>query len=128
MVMYLSPEWATALTEALNADEGFRQAIRNKVASLVFKVSDVPTGDVIYFVRVNKGDAEVGFGLGPGTPNATFECSYDVMCKLSQGTLDGREAAMRRQLRTDAKLPALMKLMPVLEGRQRIESQLDIAY
>jgi hypothetical protein len=64
----------------------------------------------------------------PEKADLTFESSYDVACRIAQGTLNGRDAVTRKQMKADANIMRLMKFASIFTERHNAESTLEVAY
>jgi hypothetical protein len=126
-VRFLSEEWAVALTDALNADDAFRDTTRKKQVVMLFRVTGTPTGDTAYYMDVDRGTTRIVIGE-PEKADLTFESSYDVACRIAQGTLNGRDAVTRKQMKADANIMRLMKFASIFTERHNAESTLEVAY
>jgi hypothetical protein len=126
-VQFLSEEWAAALTSALNADQDFKDTTRKKRVVMLFRVNGTPNGDTAYHMDVDHGTTRVVIGEPPHA-DLTFESDYDVACRIAQGTLNGRDAVTRKEMKADANIMKLIKFASIFTERHKAESSLEVAF
>lgn len=62
-VKFLTEEWATEMTNALNSSEDFKKAAASSQAKLQQVVSDTPDGgEAKYYFTLENGNAQVAIG------------------------------------------------------------------
>ena len=127
-IKFLSPEWADALTEALNADEGFRNETRKRESTVAWKVDSTPQGEVEYHLVVDKGTSKIVLAPPPAKPDVQLYCSYDTLVGVMTGKLQGREAFQSKELRSDSRLITILKYLGIFHEMNRVTAGLDVEY
>lgn len=125
-VKFLSEEWATAVTEALNASDAFKQAAGSQSAKLqqVITTSD---GEVKYSFNLENGQAEVKVGELDGA-EATITQDYDTAVALAKSELNGTAAYMSGKLKVSGDLMKLMQLQGIFNTMPQAISGVDVEY
>jgi hypothetical protein len=54
---FLSDEWASDVTTALNSHDGFKNAIGDAELGIQFTTTDAPEGEVAYYLQTGGGNA-----------------------------------------------------------------------
>ena len=127
-VKFLTEEWAQAVTDALNANEGFKRAAGSSTARLQQVVTGTPEGEKKYWFTLEGGQAQVGIGDVTGTPDATVTQDYDTAVKLSKNELTGMAAYMSGKLRISGDMMKMMQLQGVLGQLPASLKDLDVEY
>jgi putative sterol carrier protein len=125
-VKYLSDEWAKAVTEAVNANDAFKQQASGKTA----KVQNVVTatdGEKKYFFKVENGQAEVSAGEIPDA-EATLTTDYETSTALSKGELNGTAAYMSGKLKINGDLMKLMQLQGMFNTLPEAVKGIEVEY
>ena len=127
-VKFLSPEWATAVTEALNSSEEFQQAAANQQVKLQQVVTDVPDGGPgKYYFSLDDGRAEVAVGE-IADPEATLTQDYETAVAISRREVNPQNAFMQGKLKIQGNMMKLMQLQAVLNAMPKALSQTDVEY
>jgi putative sterol carrier protein len=124
---FLSDEWASDVTAALNAHDGFRNAIGTADLTIQFNVSDTPEGEVDYYLQAGGGNAEMGIGTLEGA-DVTVKQSYDTAAAVSKGELNTQTAFMTGKLKVSGNLAKLMMHQGAIQQWGAAVSTLDIEY
>jgi putative sterol carrier protein len=106
-VKFLSDGWAQEVTSVLNAHPGFKSAIGDTDLSIQFNVSDVPGGDVAYYLKTSAGAAELALG-SLDNADVTVGSTYDTATAISKGDLNTQTAFMTGKLKVGGNLAKLM--------------------
>lgn len=106
-VQYLSDDYMTAATEALNADVGFVDAMANVELTLQFSVSEAPAGDVDYYLSIKDGTAQMALGKREDA-DATISSTYETAVALSKGDLNTQMAFMTGTIKVAGNMAVLM--------------------
>jgi putative sterol carrier protein len=125
-VKFLTPEWAGAAQDAMNADEGFVTAIGGNTARLQQVVS-TPEGEKRYWVKLENGAAQVAMG-DIDNPDATISQDYDTAKGISTGELSAVSAYMTGKLRVTGDLMKLMTMQGVLTQLPNALKSVDVEY
>lgn len=125
-VKYLSDEWAKAVTEAVNANDAFKQQASGKTAK-VQNVVTAPDGEKKYFFKVENGQAEVSAGEIPDA-EATLTTDYETSTALSKGELNGTAAYMSGKLKINGDLMKLMQLQGMFNTLPEAVKGIEVEY
>jgi putative sterol carrier protein len=126
-IQFLTDDWATAVTDAANADEKFRAAAKGHDVVLRVSVSQSPASDD-YYMHFSDGSLIVGIGSPPRTPDVEAELSYETNVELSRGALNGQTAAMTGQMKAVGNMMKMMSIGKAQDRLAELESGLDIDY
>ena len=126
-IQFLTDDWATAVTDAANADERFRIAAKGHDVVLRVSVSQSPASDD-YYKHFSDGSLIVGIGSPPRTPDVEAELSYETNVELSRGALNGQTAAMTGQMKAVGNMMKMMSIGKAQDRLAELESGLDIDY
>lgn len=125
-VKFLSEEWASSMTEKLNASDQFKQAAGSQAAKLQQVVS-TPEGEVKYYFKLEGGAAEVALGELDGA-EATISQDYDTAVALSKNELTGTAAYMSGKIKVQGDLMKLMQLQGIFNTLPAIAAEVDVEY
>lgn len=125
-VKFLSDEWASEVTKALNSHEGFQKAAGSQSARIQ-NVVTTPEGEKRYFFKLEGGQAEVGTG-DIENPEATVTQDYDTAVALSKNELTGTAAYMSGKLKLQGDLMKMMQLQGLFGTLPQAVSGLDVEY
>jgi len=110
-VKFLSPEWAEALKNHLNADDSFAKAIAGKTAK-VQQIISTPEGETHYWLTLDGGKVDMGVGDIDGA-DASISQDYDTAVALARGQLNAISAFMGGKIKL-SNLGFLMQLQGAL--------------
>ncbi|MGH2663721.1 MAG: SCP2 sterol-binding domain-containing protein [Actinomycetota bacterium] len=125
-VKYLSDEWAKAVTEAVNANDAFKQQASGKTAK-VQNVVTAPDGEKKYYFKVENGQADVSTGEIPDA-EATLSTDYETSTALSKGELNGTAAYMSGKLKINGDLMKLMQLQGMFNTLPEAVKGIEVEY
>jgi putative sterol carrier protein len=125
--MFLSEEWATAVTAALNAHPGFKSAISNADLGLQFNVTDAPDGAISYYMKAAGGTAELSLGTVEGA-DVTVGQSYETATAISKGELNTQTAFMTGKLKVSGNLAKLMMHQGAISQWQAATVDIEVEY
>lgn len=123
---FLSPEWADALTEAVNGDEAFAAAAAGQRARIqqVIATSD---GEKRYWTTIE--DGKIAMGMGDlDAPDATIRQSYDTAVALAKRELSPVTGFMMGKIKVEGNMGMLMGLAGTLGKLADAMARLDVAY
>ncbi len=128
MSSFLSDEWMSEATEALNAHDGFSAAISGVELSLQFVVSDHPTdGELPYHLVVADNAAQLARGT-LDEPDVTVTNDYETAVGISKGELNTQMAFMTGKLKVSGNMAKLMMNQGVINEFANALSSLDVDY
>lgn len=126
-VRFLSPEWADAVQEALNTDQGFRGAIGNADLGLQFNVTDAPEGDVAYYLSSTGGETQLSLGEMESA-DVTLNQTYETASSIAKGDLNAQTAFMTGKLKVQGNLAKLMMHQSAIAQWQNATKDIDVDY
>ncbi len=127
MSKFLSEDWASDVTAALNAHEGFRNAIGPADLAIQFSTADAPDGEVDYFLRASGGSTDLGIGTVEN-PDVTVKQTYDTAIAISKGELNTQTAFMTGKLKVSGNLAKLMMHQGAIQQWGNAVTGLDVTY
>jgi putative sterol carrier protein len=125
-IAFLSPEWAAAVTSALNADPQFKQAAAGKKASIQQSIMG-PQGETHYWISIDEGSIEMGVG-DASAPDATITESYETAVALAKGELSAVTGYMTGKIKLGGNMGLLLSLQNVLARLPVAMSSIDVDY
>ena len=125
---FLTPEWAESMTEALNADAGFRKEVERRRSVIRWSISDAPDGEVGYYLAVDHGKAALQLGDPPAPPDLELTCTYETVVGIISGEISGRDAFQGRRLRSDKRLITVLRYLGVFHEMNRVMAAMDVEY
>lgn len=127
MSKFLSEEWASQVTTALNSHQGFKNAIGDADLSIQFGTTEAPDGDVDYYLQAGGGNATMAIGTLEGA-DVTVKQSYDTAKAISTGELNTQTAFMTGKLKVSGNLAKLMMHQNAIQQWSSAVSELDVEY
>jgi putative sterol carrier protein len=125
---FLTEEWLTALADAMNAHEGFRDAIANVDLTLQFEVTDPPDGALgRYWVAVGGGEAKTGAGDADDA-DASISSNYENAVAISKGELNTQMAFMTGKIKVAGNMGKLMMHQTLLTQFASAASDVEVEY
>lgn len=125
-VKFLSEEWASTFTSALNNDEAFKKAAGSQSAN-VQQVVNAPGGEKKFYLKVDGGQAEIGIGE-TDNPEATIVQDYDTAVALMKGELSATAAFMSGKIKVQGDMMKLMQMQGAQAAGQQVHSTIDVEY
>ena len=125
-VKFLSEEWARTFTEALNKDDGFKNAAGSQSVK-VQQVVNTTEGEKQFYLKLEGGEVEIGTGE-VDAPEATITQDYETAVALYKGELTGTAAYMSGKLKVTGDLMKLMQMQGAQAAGQKVHGTLDIEY
>jgi putative sterol carrier protein len=124
-VKFLSQEWASAVTDALNSNEAFKQQAQGKTV----KVQQVVTSpeESKYYFTLQDGQAQVAVGELPDA-EATLTQDYDTAVALAKNELNATAAYMSGKLKIQGDLMKLMQLQSLFATLPQAIKEIDVEY
>ena len=127
MSKFLSEEWASEVTAALNAHEGFSNAIGTADLTIQFNTADAPDGDIDYYLQSTGGTTALGVGSTEGA-DVTVKQSYETAAAISKGELNTQTAFMTGKLKVSGNLAKLMMHQGAIQQWSAAVSDLEVEY
>jgi putative sterol carrier protein len=124
---FLSEEWASEVTSALNNHQGFKNAIGEADLTIQFGTTEAPDGEVDYYLQAGGGDARMAIGTLEGA-DVTVKQSYDTATAISKGELNTQTAFMTGKLKVSGNLAKLMMHQGAIQQWSAAVSELDVEY
>lgn len=127
MSKFLSDEWASDVTAALNSHEGFKNAIGDAELGIQFTTTDAPDGDVAYYLETSGGNATLALGTLDGA-DVTVSQGYDTATAISKGELNTQSAFMTGKLKVSGNLAKLMMHQSAVQQWGAAVADLEVEY
>jgi hypothetical protein len=109
MPTFLTEEWCTAVTDALNGSEDVTEFAEWAELTIQYVATDVPDRDEVRHWRsFTDGRATVDMGEHPD-PTATLKFDYETAVAVNKGDLDVAGALAQGKVEMDGEMMALMK-------------------
>ncbi len=126
-VKFLSDEWARAVEEALNNNEGFKKSAGSQTAK-VQQVVTGPDGEKKYWFKMEGGNVQLGTGEIGESADATITQDYDTAVALAKNELTGTAAYMSGKLKVSGDLMKLMQLQGLFNVLPQAVQNVDVEY
>lgn len=126
-VKYLTEEWASTVTDALNSSDDFKSAASGQSVKLQQVVTDAPEGEAKYYFKIEDGAAEVGIGELEDA-EATLTQNYETSVAILKEELNAQNAFMQGKLKIQGNMMKLMQLQGVFNAMPKATSDVDIEY
>ena len=126
-VKFLSEEWASTMTDALNSSDDFKQAASGQQVKLQQVVSDAPEGETKYFFTIDGGTAQVGLGE-LSDAEATITQNYETAVAIVKQELNAQNAFMQGKLKISGNMMKLMQLQGVFNAMPKAAEGIEVEY
>jgi putative sterol carrier protein len=128
VVKFLTGEWLSALTETINANEGFISAIAGVDLTLQFEIPDAPEGtEGTYHIAIVEGKAVADAGPAD-EPDATITNNYETAVALSKGELNTQMAFMTGKMKVAGNMAKIMMNQAVFSAFATAAADLEVEY
>lgn len=127
MSKFLSEEWASEATDALNSHEGFKNAIGAADLGIQFNTTDAPDGEVDYYLQTGGGNATIAIGELEGA-DVTVKQSYDTAASIAKGDLNTQTAFMTGKLKVSGNLAKLMMHQGAIQQWSAAVADMDVEF
>jgi putative sterol carrier protein len=125
---FLTSDWMSELTTALNAHAGFKSAINNVDLTLQFVIPDAPAGaEGRYYIDVADGKALAAPGDAV-EPDATITNNYETAVALSKGETNTQMAFMTGKIKVTGNMAKLMMNQAMLNQFALAAAEIEVAY
>ncbi|HEX2050782.1 MAG TPA: SCP2 sterol-binding domain-containing protein [Actinomycetota bacterium] len=127
-VKFLSEEWASEITQALNSSDDFKKSAASQQAKIQQVVTGTPDGgDAKYYFKLENGNAEVALGE-LSDAEATITQNYETAVAINKTELNPQNAFMQGKLKIQGNMMKLMQLQGVINTMPKATSNVDIEY
>lgn len=126
-VKFLSDEWATTMTDALNSSDEFQKAASGQQVKLQQVVTDAPDGEVKYYFTIDGGKAQVALG-DLADAEATITQNYETAVAIVKQELNAQNAFMQGKLKISGNMMKLMQLQGVFNAMPKATEGIDVEY
>ena len=127
-VKFLTEEWATTMTEALNSSEDFKKAASGQQVKLQQVVTDAPDGgEAKYYFTLDGGQAAVGIGE-ISDAEATITQNYETAVAIVKEELNAQNAFMQGKLKVTGNMMKLMQLQGVFNAMPKAAEGIEVEY
>ncbi len=127
-VKFLTEEWASAMTEALNSSDEFKSAAGSQQVKLQQVVTGAPDGgDTKYYFTLENGQAEVALGE-LSDAEATLTQSYETAVAITKQELNAQNAFMQGKLKISGNMMKLMQLQGVFNAMPKAAGGVEVEY
>ena len=127
-VKFLTEEWASTMTDALNSSDDFKKAAAGQQVKLQQVVTDTPDGgETKYYFTLSDGSAEVSLGE-LSDAEATLTQSYDTAVAITKQELNAQNAFMQGKLKISGNMMKLMQLQGVFNAMPKAAEGIEVEY
>lgn len=127
MSKFLSEEWTSDVTTALNNHEGFKNAIGAADLGIQFHTEGGPDGDADYYLKSSGGTSNMALGTLDDA-DVTVKQSYETATAIAKGDLNTQTAFMTGKLKVSGNLAKLMMHQAAIQQWGAAVSELDVEY
>lgn len=124
-VQFLSEEYFTAATDALNGNGDFASAIANIDMAIQFTVTEAPEGVIDFYLTAADGKATMASGA-LGDTDVSISSTYDTALAMFNGDLNTQMAFMTGKIKADGNLAVIMMNQGVINQWANIVADLDV--
>ena len=126
-VKFLTEEWASTMTEKLNASDDFKSAAGSQQVKLQQVVTDSPDGEAKYYFTLDGGAAEVSLGEIQDA-DATITQNYETAVAINKMELNAQNAFMQGKIKISGNMMKLMQLQGVFTAMPKAVDDVDVEY
>ena len=127
-VKFLTEEWASTMTEKLNASDDFKSAAANQQVKLQQVVTDTPDGgEGKYYFTIDGGEAQVALGE-ISDAEATITQNYETAVAINKQELNAQNAFMQGKLKISGNMMKLMQLQGVFTAMPKAVDDVEVEY
>ncbi|HET7482448.1 MAG TPA: SCP2 sterol-binding domain-containing protein [Actinomycetota bacterium] len=126
-VKFLTEEWASTMTDALNSSEEFKKAAAGQQVKLQQVVTDAPDGETKYYFTIDGGQAQVGIGE-VSDAEATITQNYETAVAIIKQELNAQNAFMQGKLKISGNMMKLMQLQGVFNAMPQAAQGIEVEF
>lgn len=126
-VKFLSPEWLSEVTTALENHQGFQDAVRGIEMGIQFNVMEAPFGDTGYHVVIAPQAVTIALGVREDL-DITISQDYETATAIMRGDLNVQAAFITGKIRISGNLAKLMVHRTGVEQWLEAVSGIDVDY
>ncbi|MDE0673708.1 MAG: SCP2 sterol-binding domain-containing protein [bacterium] len=124
---FLSPEWLSEVTTALENHQGFQDAAREMELAIQFNVLDSPLGDTGYHLMITPQAITIALGIREDL-DMTISQSYETAAAIMKGSLNVQSAFITGKIKVSGNLAKLMVHRNGIEQWLAAVSDIDVEY
>ena len=126
-VKFLSPEWLSEVTTALENHQGFQEAAREMELAIQFNVLDSPLGDTGYHLMITPQAITIALGVREDL-DITISQNYETAAAIMKGDLNVQSAFITGKIKVSGNLAKLMLHRNGIEQWLEAVSDIDVEY
>lgn len=126
-VKFLSPEWLSEITAALESHQGFQKAISGVDMGIQFEVSDAPSGDTGYHLVITPQAVTIALGVREDL-DITIRQDYETATAIMRGDLSVQGAFISGRIKISGNLAKLMVHRAGVEQWLDAVSDIEVEY
>jgi putative sterol carrier protein len=126
-VKFLSEDWLNASNQTLAGAADYQAATSTTDLTLQFIVTDVPDGDVEYYVTMANGATTFSNGTLEGA-DATIRNNLETAMAISKGDLNTQAAFISGKLKVEGNLAKIMMNQSALTALADALKDMEVEY
>ena len=126
-VKFLSPEWLSEVTTALENHQGFQEAARGMELAIQFNVLESPLGDTGYHLMITPQAITIALGVREDL-DITISQNYETAAAIMKGDLNVQSAFITGKIKVSGNLAKLMVHRNGIEQWLAAVSDIDVEY
>jgi len=126
-VKFLSPEWLSEVTTALESHQGFQEATRDMDLAIQFTVVESPLGDTGYHLMITPQAITIALGVREDL-DITISQNYETAAAIMKGDLNVQSAFITGKIKVAGNLAKLMVHRNGIEQWLAAVSDIDVEY
>ncbi|MDE0120451.1 MAG: SCP2 sterol-binding domain-containing protein [bacterium] len=126
-VKFLSPEWLSEVTTALENHQGFQEAARDMELAIQFNVLESPLGDTGYHLMITPQAITIALGVREDL-DITISQNYETAAAIMKGDLNVQSAFITGKIKVSGNLAKLMLHRNGIEQWLAAVSDIDVEY
>ncbi len=126
-VKFLSPEWLSEVTTALENHQGFQDAARDMELAIQFNVLESPLGDNGYHLMITPQAITIALGVREDL-DITISQNYETAAAIMKGDLNVQSAFITGKIKVSGNLAKLMVHRNGIDQWLAAVSDIDVEY